>query len=120
MSAEQISELLIRANNRRATPATVNATMRRFGLDVEWSGEAVEQLRAAAVAAREYVRLHPEQADALVRDPESVLRALVTEGLLSTRVDALEAALAATRGHAHAPEIPLRIRVEDESEAADG
>jgi hypothetical protein len=120
MGAEQIRDLLIRPNKRRATPATVNATMRRLGLDVKWSKEAVEQLMAAAAVARQYVRRHPEQADALVRDPEAVLRALVTEGLLSTPVDALEAALTATRRHSTAPETALRVRVDDASQAADG
>lgn len=120
MSARQTPEVLIRANNRRLTPAAVNATMRRLGLDVEWSPEAVEQLKAAAVAAREYLRRHPEQAEELVRDPESVLQALVTDGLLLTRVDALKAALAATRRTATVPEIAVAIRIEDASQAADG
>jgi hypothetical protein len=51
---------------------------------------------------------------------ESVLRALVKEGLLSTPVDALEAALAATRRYATAPETPLRVRVDEASQAVDG
>ena len=120
MSAKQTPELLIRANKRPVTPSAVNATMRRLGLNVEWSAEAVEQLKAAAAAAREYVRQHPEKAEELVRDPESVLQALVTEGLLRTPVDALLAALAATRRTAAAPEMTLAIRVADTSQAADG
>jgi hypothetical protein len=105
------------------TPAAVNATMARLGLHVEWSEEAVQQLAAAAAAARAYVRRHPDQAEALVHEPERVLRALVDEGLLTIPVEALEAALAATRRQAARPAppgAPLRIRVDDPPPDADG
>jgi hypothetical protein len=95
--APEERELVIRANDRRPTHAGMNATLARLGIDVDWSKEAVEQLADAAVAAQEFARRYPDRAQALVHDPESMLRALVEDGLLPGPVEALEAALAATR-----------------------
>lgn len=111
-AAQPERELLIRAGRRRPTAAAVNATMARLGLDVEWSEEAVEQLVAAAAAAREYVRRHPEQAQALAHEPEAVLRALRDEGLLPAPVEALEAALAQTCRQVRPPQAPVRLAFE--------
>jgi hypothetical protein len=111
-AAQPERELLIREGRRQPTAAAVNATMARLGLDVEWSEEAVEQLVTAASAAREYVRRHPERAQALVHDPEAVLQALRDEGLLSTPVEALEAALAQTRRQVSPPRAGVRLAFE--------
>jgi hypothetical protein len=90
-------DLVIRAARRAPTPTAVNAAMRHLGIDVEWSDMAVAQLAEAAAAVKKYLEHHPGHAQAFVHDPDSVLRAVVDEGLLTTPVDALQAALAATR-----------------------
>lgn len=89
--------LRIRPAERRPTTAEVNATMARLGIEVEWSDEAVQQLLEAAAAADEYLRAFPEQAETLARDPETFLREMADKGILSTPVDSLKGALAATR-----------------------
>jgi hypothetical protein len=72
----------------------------------------VEQLVTAATAAREYVRRHPEQAQALAHEPEAVLQALRDEGLLSAPVEALEGALAQTRRRLRPPHAAVRVTFE--------
>lgn len=104
--------LSVRPTERPPARADVNATMKRLGLDVDWSEEAVQQLIDAAAAADEYLRQFPEQAETLARDPKTVLREMADKGFLATPMDALETALAATTkqvGKRKPPKNPFRV-----------
>lgn len=71
--------------------------MSRLGIGVEWSEEAVRQLTDAAAALEAYLESNPDQAQAVIDSPESVLQSLIDQGLVATPVDELRAAMAATR-----------------------
>lgn len=79
-----------RRSGRPPTRAGVNAALGRLGMPVELSEEAVAQLARAAEATEEYLRRHPEQAEALRGDPPRLLRALTEEGLLEGPLPELE------------------------------
>jgi hypothetical protein len=84
-------------SGRHRTAAGANSELARLGVNVKLSDEALEQLVHARDAAEEFQRRYPERAALLAGDREALLRALVEEGLLTARLDALDAAAAKVR-----------------------
>lgn len=81
-------------SGRHRTAAGVNSELARLGVTVKLSDEALQQLVQARDAAEEFQQRYPERAASLAGDREALLRAVVEEGLLTTPIDALEAAAA--------------------------